>query len=439
MTRLNDTHDPARRSWVESANQPECDFPIQNLPFGIFRHGSVPPRGGVAIGDRIVDLAACLDAGLFAGDAAEAARACAGPILNPLMGLAPRFSSSLRARLSELLRSDGAERGEVEGLAGRLLVPMADCILEMPGAVGSFTDYLSSIYHSRRMGGGNLPEAFHHVPIAYHGRATSLRVSGTPLVRPNGQHKTPSGEIRFGPEPALDFELEMAICVGKGNKLGEPIALGEAPDQIFGYCLLNDWSARGIQTWESRPLGPFLGKSFMTSISPWIVTAEALAPFRTAAFKREAGAPAPLAHLSDAADQESGSLDIAMAAYLLTPRMREEAAAPAPILQANLRDMYWTFAQMLTHHASNGCNLQTGDMLGSGTISGAADESRACLAELTVRGTEPVRLPNGETRGWLQDGDEIVFRARAERQGHVAIGFGECRGRVEPAVAWPTK
>jgi fumarylacetoacetase len=439
MMRLNDTHDPARRSWVESANSPDSDFPIQNLPFGVFSHGNVPPRGGVAIGDRIVDLAACLAAELFTGDAAEAARACAGPTLNPLIGLPPRFASSLRARLSELLRSDGAERDAVEKLADRILVPMAACALEMPLAVGSFTDYLCSIDHSRRMGGGNLPEAFHHLPIAYHGRATSLRVSGTPLVRPNGQYKAPNGEIKFGPEPSLDFELEMAICIGRGNKLGEPIALGEAAEHIFGYCLLNDWSARGIQMWESRPLGPFLGKSFMTTVAPWIVTAEALAPFHAPAYKRAAGAPPPMPHLTDPADQASGNLDVAMTTYLQTPRMRAEKIEPARILQANLRDMYFTFAQMLTHHASNGCNLQTGDMLGSGTISGPTDDSRACLAELTVRGTEPVRLPTGETRAWLQDGDEVVFRARAERKGQVAIGFGECRGRVEPAIAWPVK
>jgi fumarylacetoacetase len=392
MMRLNDTHDPARRSWVESANSPDSDFPIQNLPFGVFSHGNVPPRGGVAIGDRIVDLASCLAAELFTGDAAEAAR-----------------------------------------------VPMADCTLEMPLAVGSLTDFLCSIHHSRRMGNGSLPDAFHYLPISHHARATSLRVSGTPVIRPNGQFKAPDGEIRFGPEPSLDFELEMAICVGRGNRLGEPIPLAEAPEHIFGYCLLNDWSARGIQMWESRPLGPVLGKSFMTSIAPWIVTSEALAPFHTAAIERAAGIPAPFPHLFDTADQQSGNLDIAMATYLVTPRMREEKAAPAAIVHSNLRDMYWTFPQMVAHHTSNGCNLQTGDLLGSGTVSGAADDSRACLAELTVRGTEPVRLPNGETRGWLQDGDEIVLRARAERPGHVAIGFGECRGRVEPAIAWPVK
>jgi fumarylacetoacetase len=437
--RLNDTHDPARRSWVESANRPDGDFPIQNLPFGIFRHGSVPPRGGVAIGDKIVDLAACLAAELFAGDAAEAARACTGPTLNPLMGLPPRFASSLRARLSELLRADGAERDVVEKQADKLLVPMADCVMEMPIAAGSLTDFLCSIHHSRRMANGQLPEAFHHLPISHHARATSLRVGGTPVIRPNGQFKAPDGTIKFGSEPSLDFELEMAICIGRGNKLGEPIPLSETPEQIFGYCLLNDWSARGIQSWESRPLGPVLGKSFMTSIAPWIVTSEALAPFRTAAQRREPGAPALFTHLLDAADQESGNLDVAMSTSLVTPRMREEKAAPAVIVRTNLRDMYWTFPQMVAHHTSNGCNLQTGDLLGSGTVSGAADDARACLAELTVRGTEPVKLPNGETRAWLQDGDEVILRARAERPGHVAIGFGECRGRVEPAIAWPTK
>jgi fumarylacetoacetase len=437
--RLNDTHDPARRSWVESANSPDSDFPIQNLPFGIFRHGAVPPRGGVAIGDKIVDLAACLAAELFTGDAAEAARACVAPTLNPLMSLPPRFASSLRARLSELLRDDGQERDIVEKQADKLLVAMADCTMEMPSAVGSLTDFLCSIHHSRRMANGQLPDAFHYLPISHHARATSLRVGGTPVIRPNGQYKAPDGTIKFGPEPSLDFELEMAICVGRGNKLGEPIPLTETPEHIFGYCLLNDWSARGIQAWESRPLGPVLGKSFMTSLAPWVVTSEALEPFRTAAQEREKGAPALFPHLLDAADQESGNLDVAMTTSLVTPRMREEKAAPAVIIRSNLRDMYWTFPQMVAHHTSNGCNLQTGDLLGSGTVSGAADDARACLAELTVRGTQPVKLPNGETRGWLQDGDEVILRARAERPGHVAIGFGECRGRVEPAIQWPAR
>jgi fumarylacetoacetase len=289
------------------------------------------------------------------------------------------------------------------------------------------------------MANGQLPDAFHHLPISHHARATSLRVSGTPVIRPNGQWKAPDGEIRFGPEPSLDFELEMAICIGRGNKLGEPIPLAEAPEHIFGYCLLNDWSARGIQMWESRPLGPVLGKSFQTSIAPWIVTSEALAPFHTKAHQREAGAPALFPHLDDAADQEAGNLDVAVMTYLLTAKMREENAAPAAIVRGNLQDMYWTFPQMVAHHTSNGCNLQTGDLLGSGTLSGPGDEARACLAEASVRGTQPIRLPNGETRAWLQDGDEVILRGRAEKSGHVAIGFGECRGRVQPAIAWPAR
>ncbi len=442
MVQLNATHDPARRSWVDSANRADSDFPIQNLPFGVFRSGAKPPRGGVAIGDRIVDLAACLEAGLFADAAADAARACVGPRLNRLLELGNRPASALRARLSDLLRTDGPERAKVEQAADRLLVPMASVALELPVAVGSFTDFMASIYHTTRGGRINrpdnpLPVNFKHVPIAYNSRASSVRVSGDAVKRPNGQFRQQDGSIAFGPSRWLDFEMEVGVYVGVGNDWGAPIPLGRAGEHIFGFCLLNDWSARDVQRWESAPLGPFLAKSVGTTVSPWIVTQEAMAPFRAPAFPREAGDPPPLPYLADPADQAEGGYDFALAAYLLSDSMRAAGASPHRVSATNFRHLYWTVAQMVTHHASNGCNLLPGDLMGTGTVSGPTDDSRACMAEITVYGTEPIKLPDGETRPWLADGDQVIFRARAERDGAVAIGFGECRARIEPAVAWP--
>ncbi len=437
MVELNDTHDPARRSWVASANAPDADFPIQNLPFGVFRRGGEAPRGGVAIGDRIVDLAEGLKAGLFSGDGAEAARAAAGPVLNPLFALGTRPASALRAQLSELLRADGRDRARIEAMADRLLVPISAARLEMPAKVGAFTDFLCSSFHGGRMVEGRLPPPFKYLPIAYNSRASSVVVSGTPVRRPNGEFRGAGDEVRFGPEPSQDFELELAVFIAAGNPIGTPLHIDAAARQIFGYCLLNDWSARGIQRFESQPLGPFLGKSQSTTISPWVVTDEALAPFRCAAFARPAGDPAPLPHLFSAVDQEAGGIDLAMTVDILTPRLREAGAAPARVTTTNFKHIYWTFAQMVTHHMSNGCNLQPGDLLASGTCSGPTDDSRACMAELSARGTADIALGNGETRRFLADGDEVIFRARASRAGHVAIGFGDCSGRLDPAPSWP--
>ncbi|MGE3935927.1 MAG: fumarylacetoacetase [Rhodospirillaceae bacterium] len=432
MPTLNDTHDPARRSWVESANRPDADFPIQNLPLGVFRQSGGGARGGIAIGDMILDLAAAVAAGLFKGDAEAAARAAAGPALNPLMALGNGAASALRAAVSDLLRDRAPGRDKVE----RCLVPLAAAAMEMPAAIGNFTDFMCAIDHTRRMSPEGVPPAcFTSLPIAYHSRATTVRISGTPLVRPNGQYRGPDGKIAFGPEPSQDFELEFGVFVGRGNEMGRPIPMAAAPDSLFGFCLVNDWSARGIQVWEGRPLGPFLGKSMMTSISPWVVTAEALRPFRAPAHPRPAG-EAPLPHLSDAVDEAEGGIDIVLTAEWSTEAMRHAGTAPAVVTRTNFRDCYWTFAQMLTHHASNGCSLQPGDLLASGTVSGPTDGSRACIAELTKRGTEPLSI-GGEPRAWLADGDEVTFRGRASRDGHVAIGFGECRGRVTPAVPWP--
>jgi len=402
MTELNSTHDPALRSWVESANLPGADFPIQNLPLGAFeRDGNA--RTGVAIGDRVVDLQALHDAALLDGDAAIAcaAAACGDGTLNRLMALEPRFQSALRRALSALLRSDSPMLSQVQPRTAALLPRSADVTMRLPCEIGDYTDFLTSLHHTERHGrykglADPLPPAFKSLPIAYHGRASSLRVSGGDVRRPHGQYRDAQGNVRFGPAPALDFELELAAFIGRGNAFTQPVAIDDAHQHIFGYCLLNDWSAKSIQ-WFEQVLGPFLGKSFHSSLSPWIVTAEALAPFRKSAPSRAAG------------------------------------VAPVRITRTHLDNLYWTFAQMVTHHTSNGCNLRTGDLLGSGTISGADDLSRACLTELTNAGKDPLQLPNGETRTALEDGDEVIFHARAAQPGAVTIGFGECRGTIAPA------
>ena len=442
MTKLNETHDPNRRSWVESANRPDGDFPIQNLPFGVFHRGGGGAQGGVAIGDSIFNLKAGLAAGLFSGPVAEAAQAAAGSKLNPLMALGNRHASALRARLSDLLRADGPERKHVEAMASDLLVPAADAKLELPCEIASFTDYFTSIYHAERGGRVRNPSQpltpnFKHIPIAYNGRATSIRPSGEAFTRPTGQYRDKGGELRFGPEPRQDFELEVGAFIARGNKQGTAIPLTQARDHIFGYCLLNDWSARAIQAWETVPAGPFQGKSFCTTISPWIVTGEALAPFHCANFPRAADDPRPLPYLYSEENEKEGGIDLRLEAYLLTPRMRSANMPAARITVTNLTTLYWTFGQMVTYHASNGCNFLPGDVIGSGTCSGPTDESRACLNELCAFNTADIPLPHGETRRYLEDGDEIILRAHAGRAGYVSIGFGECRGRVDPALPFP--
>lgn len=432
MAELNETHDPQRRSWVPTANVPETDFPIQNLPFGVFRRAGGEPRGGVAIGDQVLDLAAALREGLFEGDAATAAGAAAGPRLNPLMALHPRVVSALRKRLSDLLRVSGPDEARVKSLADRLLVPMAQVAMELPAAIGDYTDFSCSTHHMMRMGGGTVRPVFLHLPVGYHGRASSVRVSGAEVIRPLGQVAGKGGQAVFGPEPQLDFELEFAAFVGQGNSLGHPIPIGEAEDHIFGYCLLNDWSARAIQFFEMA-LGPFLGKSFLTTISPWVVTHEAMAPFRVAAFNRPETDPPIPAYLLDEADRREGGLDVRLEVLLSTAAMRQRGDAPARIVASNFRNIYWTMAQMLAHHASNGCDLRPGDLFASGTVSGPEDEAKACLMEANERGSRPLALPGGETRLWLEDGDEVQMRGRAVRDGFVPIGFGPCDGRVAAA------
>jgi fumarylacetoacetase len=427
MAELNETHDPARRSWVAAANVPDADFPIQNLPFGVFRRAGGDPRGGVAIGDRIFDLRAGLGEGLFVGDARVAAEAAAGSRLNELMGLQAPMVSALRRRLSDLLSTDGPD--DARSRAEQLLIPMAEAAMELPAAIGDYTDFSCSTHHMLRMGGGTVRPVFLQMPVGYHGRASSLRVSGAEVRRPLGQAAGANGEVVFGPEPQLDFELEFAAFVGRGNALGQPVPIAEAEAHIFGYCLLNDWSARAIQLFEMA-LGPFLGKSFLTTISPWIVTREALAPFRTAGFVRPDADPAIPAYLMDEADRREGGLDVRLEAYISTEATRRRGEPARRIVASNFRHIYWTLGQMLAHHASNGCDLNPGDLFASGTVSGPEDEAKACLMEANERGTRALQLPAGESRLWLEDGDEISLRGRAEREGFVSIGFGPCDGRV---------
>jgi fumarylacetoacetase len=426
---LNETHDPSRRSWVPSANQPDTDFPIQNLPFGTFREAGIT-RGGVAIGDNIFDLSAALRLGLFSGESEVAARAASGDSLNPLMALGSRAASVLRARVSDLLRIEGPERARTESSVNRLLVPMSSAEMLLPARIGDFTDFVCSTFHAQRVVrkplDSPLAPALCYMPVAYHGRASSVRVSGEPVRHPHGQFKDAAGVVQFGPSRALDFELELGAFVGAGNSLGFPIPIESAPSHIFGYCLLNDWSARDVQFWESM-LGPFLSKNLSTTISPWVITTEALAPFRAPIFSpQQPDFPRLLGYLDNKADREQGGIDIELETFISTSAMRDSGGEPARIVATNFKYAYWSFAQMVGHHTSNGCNLQPGDLLGSGTVSGPTDESRACLLEHT----EPLHLPNGETRQYLQDEDEVVFKARARRQGYVAIGFGECRARI---------
>jgi fumarylacetoacetase len=430
----NQTHDPARCSWLESANSAATDFPLQNLPYGVFRASTdTTARIGVAIGDQILDLRAAAQAGLLP---AETAAACQQPNLNLLMALGAPAWTELRTRLSELLGA-GSCPAPLRAKASGCLVPQAGAMMRLPAQIGGYTDFYASIHHATHVGAMFRPDQpllpnYKWVPIGYHGRSSSIVPSGTPVRRPHGQSK-PAAPI-YGPSQSLDYELELGAFVGPGNPLGERLPLATAAGHLFGVVLLNDWSARDIQSWEYQPLGPFLAKNFATTISPWVVTMEALAPFRVPAPTRPAGDPAPLPYLADAGDAAHGGLDLTLEAWLLTQKMRAQGAGPHRLSSGNFRQMYWTLAQLLTHHASNGCNLQPGDLLGSGTVSGETRESQGCLLEQTRRGAEPLRLPNGEERRFLEDGDEVILRGHAERPGFRRIGLGECRGVVLPAA-----
>ena len=427
---MNETHDPKIKSWVTSANLPGCDFPIQNLPFGVFRRKNDEGGGiGVAIGDQVFDVGAWVrDQGKSSAEFAL----LTGAKLNPFLVAGPQVWSAARKALFNLLREGATQREQV----ARYLDAMKNVEMLMPVTISDYTDFYASVYHATNVGSMFRPDNpllpnYKWVPIGYHGRASSIVVSGTPVQRPCGQRKPPTQETpSFGPCAQLDYELEVGTVIGQGNAMGNPVPLREAEQHMFGLCLVNDWSARDMQAWEYQPLGPFLAKNFCTTISPWIVTLEALEPYRAAAFERAEGDPQPLEYLRDERDQKRGGFDFSLDVFLATRKMRDEKISPIRLSHGSFRDMYWTFAQMVAHHTSNGCNLQAGDLLASGTVSGNAKDARGCLLELTWRGTEPLSLPTGETRKFLEDGDEVVFRGYAEREGAARVGFGECRGVV---------
>lgn len=431
---IDETHNPTRESWVTSANG-HPDFPIQNLPLGVFSLEGETPRGGVAIGEMILDLAALACSGLLEEQALQAASAAAGTSLNAMLALGTGSRRALRRRISALLEKAAPERTQIEAL----LVPMADAEMHLPAHVGDYTDFYVGIHHATNIGRLFRPDSpllpnYKHVPIGYHGRASTIRPSGAEVIRPLGQTKAPDAAApSFGQVAKLDYELELGIWLGTGNAPGVPIPIGEALDHVAGLTLLNDWSSRDVQAWEYQPLGPFLAKNFVTTVSPWIVTMEALAPFRRAQPPRPEGDPRPLPYLWNEADQHQGALSLDLEVFMTSPAMREQGMVPLRLSHGPASNMYWTIAQMVTHHASNGCLMQTGDLLGTGTISGPEPGSQGSLMEITRNGTKPVTLPTGELRSFLQDGDELSMIGRFSAEGSISIGFGECRGVVVPA------
>ena len=436
MTRpIDDTHDPALRSWVAGANHPAGDFPIQNLPFGVFRRRGRPEtlRLGVAIGDQVLDLRRCHELGLLAGPPAVIAAAGETTSLNALLALGSEAMRSLRRAVSTVLRAD-TSRAEPDAL-----VPLSDAELLLPVDVGDYTDFYASIVHAGNVGRlfrphDPLPRNYRHLPLAYHGRSSSLVVSGTPVTRPRGQILQDVERPSFEPTRRLDYEVELGAYVAAGSLPGRPIAIDDAERHVGGLSLVNDWSARDVQAWEAQPLGPFLSKSFATSVSPWVVTLDALAPFRCGA-ARPAADPPPLPRLASAGNDAFGGIDVTVEAWLRTAEMRRRGLEPVRLSRASFRDMYWTLAQMVTHHTSNGCRLRPGDLLASGTISGPGDDAAGCLLELTTGGARTLTLSSGEQRGFLADGDEVILRAYCTRDGFVRIGFGTCSARVLPASA----
>ncbi len=427
---LNETHDPALASWVESANARGGDFPIQNLPFGVFRRAASSERfrGGVAIGDRILDLAAAREAGL---DAAAAA----APALNELLAAGPAAWSALRMALSRALRRGAREQAALQPC----LVPQRQAEYALPARIGDYTDFYTSIHHATAVGrllrpDNPLPPNYKWMPLAYHGRASSIVVSGQALRRPVGQRLAHGAAApTVGPSERLDYELELGVLIGPGNAQGSRIPIEEAETHAFGLCLLNDWSARDLQAWEYQPLGPFLAKNFATTISPWIVTLEALEPYRNA-WERPPDDPQPPAYLDCLTVRRRGAIDIQLEAHLESESMRRAGRGPCRLSRTTYRHAYWTVAQMIAHHTVSGCNLQPGDLLGTGTQSGPLADEAGSLLELSRGGREPVRLSDGETRGFLHDGDEVILRAWCERSGAARIGFGEAVGRVLPAL-----
>ncbi|HSQ95174.1 MAG TPA: fumarylacetoacetase [Croceibacterium sp.] len=428
MISANETHDPHATSWVDGADgHPE--FPVQNLPVGVFSPPGGGKRGGVAIGDFVLDLAAV--AGLLEREASDAARLAWGDTLNALFADGNQAADALRRGVFELLTNTSNKREVASAL-----IPASDCRLHLPFAVGDYTDFYTGIHHAENVGKQFRPDNpllpnYKYVPIGYHGRASSIRPSGGDVRRPLGQRKNPDGDMPlFGPSQRLDYELEMGVWTSGSNELGSDIKIAEAADHIAGLCLLNDWSARDLQAWEYQPLGPFLAKNFHSTVSPWVVTSAALAPFRIPQPPRPEDDPPPLPYLLDADDQAHGAYAIEMEVRLLTAKMRDAGLAPERLSRGPMTAMYWTAAQLVAHHTVNGCNLQPGDLLGTGTLSGEARDTLGSLIELSEGGKRPLTLANGETRSFLEDGDEVIMTAHAACEGFRSIGFGECRGRI---------
>jgi fumarylacetoacetase len=439
----NHTHDPRARSWLASANLEGTDFPIQNLPFAVFRRrGSAEAfRAGIAIGDQVIDMAALATSNSLTGLAAQAAQQCAQPTLNAFMAMGPQAWQALRHALFALLEQDATP--DMTRTLQASLVAQADAEYGLPTRIGDYTDFYTSLDHARNVGKLIRPDDpvsanFRWMPIAYHGRVSSIGVSGQQVVRPMGQAMPPGASAPvYGPCARLDYELELGVFIGVGNAQGQAVGLGQSESHIFGICMLNDWSARDIQFWEMNPLGPFLGKNFATTISPWIVTTEALLPYRKP-WSRPAADPQPLAYLEHAANREQGALDIELEVWLQTAQREQHGDAPARLSRTSFRHQYWTVAQMVTHHTMGGCNLQPGDLLGSGTISGPGPGEAGAMIELSLGGKAPIALSGGsgaaEQRAFLQDGDSVIFRGRCAAADAASIGFGECRGTILPAV-----
>ncbi len=439
---LDETHDPSATSWVESANTADTDFPLANLPFGIFRHDfEERPRVGIAIGDRVLDCLAATRAGFFNGVDPAIRDALQSWTLNPLMALGRDDARAVRRVAHRLLSAGSAEGNRAQSLSADILASMSAIGMRVPAEIGDYSDFYASVFHAANVGSMFRPDNpllpnYKWMPIGYHGRASSIVASGTPVRRPRGQSvASPEGPPSVGPSARMDYELEVGAFVARSNRQGDVIPLSRAGDHLFGLCLVNDWSARDLQQWEYQPLGPFLSKSFATTVSPWVVTLDALEPFRIPAFVRPSNDPAPLPYLDDATDRARGGFGITLEVWLRTAAMRTAGRPAERLSRGDFASMYWTLAQMLTHHASAGCNVQSGDLIASGTVSGPDAGSRGCLLELAWRGQSPVTLSTGETRAFLLDGDEITLRGWCEREGFRRIGFGDCTGEVLPALA----
>jgi fumarylacetoacetase len=434
---LDDTHDPKARSWLASANRAGGDFPIQNLPFAEFRrrHSTEEFRGGVAIGDQIVDLAALAKRARFESLAAEGIRAAGLSSLNSLMQLGPEVWGAVRRALFENL-SDGSPS---RAILQECLVAQADAQYSLPATIGDYTDFYTSIHHATAVGRMMRPDNpllpnYQWIPIGYHGRSSSIGVSGQSFHRPQGQRLPPgAAQPVVGPSTRLDYELELGVFIGGGNPRGTPISMADAEAHIFGLCLLNDWSARDLQTWEYQPLGPFLAKNFATTISPWIVTLQALAPYRVP-FVRPEGVPPPLPYLNSPSNHEAGAIDIRLEALIQSAKMRERREAPHRLSSTTFRHAYWTIAQLVAHHTVNGCDLRAGDLLGTGTQSGPTPAEAGSLLELSMGGKQTIQIAQDERRSFLQDGDSIILRAWCESPRAARIGFGEAQGYVLPPV-----